>query len=60
MKVEARAPARVDLAGGTMDIWPLYLYFPGAQTVNIAIRSYTSCLIETRNDRRIVLDSRDQ
>ena len=38
MRVEARAPARVDLAGGTVDIWPLYLFHPGAQTVNIAIR----------------------
>ncbi len=60
MKVEARAPARVDLAGGTVDIWPLYLFHPGAQTVNIAIRSHASCVVETRADRRIVLISRDQ
>ena len=43
-----------------MDIWPLYLFHPGAQTVNIAIRSYASCVIETRSDRRIELISRDQ
>lgn len=60
MRVEARAPARVDLAGGTVDIWPLYLFHPGAQTVNIAIRRYASCTVETRGDRRIVLESRDQ
>ena len=60
MRVEARAPARVDLAGGTVDIWPLYLFHPGAQTVNIAVRSYASCVVETRADRRIVLVSRDQ
>jgi len=60
MKVEARAPARVDLAGGTVDIWPLYLFHPGAQTVNIAIRCYASCVVETRADRRIVLISQDQ
>lgn len=60
MRVEARAPARVDLAGGTVDIWPLYLFHPGAQTVNIAIRCYASCTIETRADRRIVLVSQDQ
>jgi D-glycero-alpha-D-manno-heptose-7-phosphate kinase len=60
MRVEARAPARVDLAGGTVDIWPLYLFHPGAQTVNIAIRCYASCVIETRADRRIVLVSQDQ
>ena len=60
MRVEARAPARVDLAGGTVDIWPLYLFHPGAQTVNIAIRSYASCVIETRPDAKIVLVSQDQ
>ncbi len=60
MRVESRAPARVDLAGGTVDIWPLYLFHPGAQTVNIAIRCYASCVVETRSDRRIVLASRDQ
>jgi D-glycero-alpha-D-manno-heptose-7-phosphate kinase len=60
MKVEARAPTRVDLAGGTVDIWPLYLFHPGAQTVNIAIRWYASCVVETRADRRIVLVSEDR
>ncbi|MGD0459355.1 MAG: GHMP kinase [Terriglobia bacterium] len=60
MRVGARAPARVDLAGGTVDIWPLYLFHPGAQTVNIAIRCYASCVIETRPDRHIVLVSQDQ
>ncbi len=60
MRVEARAPARVDLAGGTVDIWPLYLFHSGAQTVNLAIRCCASCVIETRADRRIVFVSQDQ
>lgn len=60
MKVTARAPARVDLAGGTVDIWPLYLFHPGAQTVNLAIRCYASCDVETRADRRLVFISEDQ
>ena len=60
MRVDARAPARVDLAGGTVDIWPLYLFHAGAQTVNIAIRCFASCVIETRADRRIVFVSQDQ
>ncbi|MEE2775547.1 MAG: hypothetical protein VYE73_02125 [Acidobacteriota bacterium] len=33
----ASAPCRVDLAGGTLDIWPLGLLHPGACTVNLAI-----------------------
>lgn len=60
MLVESRAPARVDLAGGTVDIWPLYLFHPGAQTVNIALQCYASCVVETRSDGRIVLASQDQ
>jgi D-glycero-alpha-D-manno-heptose-7-phosphate kinase len=35
----------VDLAGGTMDIWPLYLFHPGAVTVNFAVSVLTRCRI---------------
>ncbi|HXT52343.1 MAG TPA: hypothetical protein VN811_14975 [Thermoanaerobaculia bacterium] len=35
--VRARARCRVDLGGGTLDIWPLGLFFAGAQTVNVAL-----------------------
>jgi D-glycero-alpha-D-manno-heptose-7-phosphate kinase len=31
------APARVDLAGGTLDLWPLYCLHPGSVTVNAAL-----------------------
>lgn len=37
LRVVARAPCRVDLAGGTLDIWPLGLLHPGARTVNVAV-----------------------
>ncbi len=33
----ARAWCRVDLAGGTLDIWPLGLLHPNARTINLAI-----------------------
>ena len=60
MRIEARAPTRIDLAGGTLDIWPLYLFHAGAVTVNCAITRYASCAIETaRRSKRIVLVSRD-
>src|SRR5258708_23286714 len=36
-KVIAGAPVRADLAGGTLDLWPLCLFHPGARTVNVAI-----------------------
>lgn len=41
----ARAACRVDLAGGTMDMWPLYLFHSGAVVVNIAISVMTTCRI---------------
>jgi D-glycero-alpha-D-manno-heptose-7-phosphate kinase len=63
LRIEARAPTRIDLAGGTLDIWPLYLFHPGALTVNCAITRYATCVIETqsRKSRRqqVRLVSRD-
>ena len=59
MKITAKAPCRVDLAGGTIDIWPLYLYHENAVTVNFAVNRYASCEIETRADARIRLRSLD-
>lgn len=59
MRVTAKAPCRVDLAGSTLDIWPLYLFHPNAVTVNFAVNRYTSCELATRNDRAIVLRSKD-
>ena len=60
MIIESSAPPRVDLAGGTIDIWPLYLFHPGATTVNFALSLYARCRIETRDDGRIILESRDR
>jgi D-glycero-alpha-D-manno-heptose-7-phosphate kinase len=60
MIIESSAPTRVDLAGGTIDIWPLYLFHPGASTVNFAVSLRARCRIETRADRRIILESRDR
>jgi D-glycero-alpha-D-manno-heptose-7-phosphate kinase len=58
--IESSAPTRVDLAGGTIDIWPLYLFHPGAATVNFATSLRANCRIETRDDGRIILESRDR
>lgn len=50
----------MDLAGATLDIWPLYLFHPGAVTVNCAVTRRASCVIETRGTgSRIELASRD-
>ncbi len=59
MRIIAEAPCRIDLAGGTLDIWPLYLFHPGAVTVNFAIDRFTRCAIETLDSSRICLRSSD-
>jgi D-glycero-alpha-D-manno-heptose-7-phosphate kinase len=59
MRIIAEAPCRVDLAGGTLDIWPLYLFHPEAVTVNFAINRYTRCSIETLASPEIRLRSID-
>ena len=57
--IETSAPTRIDLAGGTIDIWPLYLFHPGAQTLNAAISIRARARLESRTDNRIVLRSED-
>lgn len=47
------------MAGGTLDIWPLYLYHQPAVTVNFAVSLYTSCTLEPRDDKKLVLRSED-
>src|SRR5271155_4447591 len=57
--IVATASCRADLAGGTLDLWPLYLFHPGAVTVNFALSIQTSCRIRPRSGRAIHLRSLD-
>ena len=57
--VVAHAPCRADLAGGTLDLWPLYLFHPGAITVNFALEILTTCRIKALRGKRIHLRSVD-
>lgn len=59
LPVVVQAPCRVDLAGGTLDLWPLYLFHPGSVTVNFAIEILTTCRITPRAGRAITLRSLD-
>jgi D-glycero-alpha-D-manno-heptose-7-phosphate kinase len=56
--VEATAPTRIDLAGGTLDIWPIYLFHPGAVTVNCAIDRRAWCRVE-RGITGVRIESKD-
>ena len=50
MRIRSSAPTRVDLAGGTLDIWPLYLLHEGARTLNAAITLRAACELSPSDD----------
>jgi D-glycero-alpha-D-manno-heptose-7-phosphate kinase len=59
MIVNSSAPTRIDLAGGTTDIWPLFLFHPNARTVNIAIDLRAKAKIEQVGGNAIEIKSDD-
>jgi D-glycero-alpha-D-manno-heptose-7-phosphate kinase len=59
VRIVSSAPTRIDLAGGTIDIWPLYLFHDGALTLNAAISLRAHCEIDSRTDGAIELRSID-
>src|SRR5215212_4690287 len=59
-KVIVRAPVRADLAGGTLDLWPLYLFHPGSRTVNVAVSYYAESEIAETGDGAIEVHLTDQ
>lgn len=59
MHIRASAPTRIDLAGGTLDIWPIYLFHQNAQTLNAAISLRAHAEILPRTDGKVRLESID-
>jgi D-glycero-alpha-D-manno-heptose-7-phosphate kinase len=57
--ITASAPSRIDLAGGTLDIWPISMLVPGAVTVNLAIELRATVQLERRQDGRLRIVSKD-
>lgn len=47
--IRSRACCRVDLAGGTLDLWPIGLQFPGACTINLAIDVHVEARMSPRD-----------
>ncbi len=58
--VTATAPTRIDLAGGTLDIWPLNLLFDNPVTLNMAIDITATATVSSRKDGKVELESVDQ
>jgi D-glycero-alpha-D-manno-heptose-7-phosphate kinase len=58
--LEVKSPTRVDLAGGTLDCWPLYLFLgDGPITINVAVDIFTYAHLKERIDSSIELISKD-
>lgn len=55
----SRAPTRIDLAGGTLDIWPLFHLFDNPPTVNAAINLFATVKITPLNGKTIRVKSKD-
>lgn len=51
MIVRVTAPSRADLAGGTLDIWPLPHLFPNSATINVALDARVELEMEDGRDR---------
>ncbi len=60
MIINSSAPTRIDLAGGTTDIWPLYLFHKNARTVNVAIDQRAKAKVEQVAGNAIEIRSEDQ
>ncbi|MES2855616.1 MAG: galactokinase, partial [Bdellovibrionota bacterium] len=58
-EIQIKSPTRVDLAGGTLDCWPLYLFLDTPVTINVAIDIFTYVDLRERKDGQIELHSSD-
>ncbi len=56
----AAAPTRIDLAGGTLDIWPICHLIEDAVTVNLAIGLAAEASVTPRKDRKLEVRSLDR
>lgn len=52
---KAKAPTRVDLAGGTLDLWPIYTFLDRAVTINVAVDIFTYATLKERSDTKVKL-----
>lgn len=57
--VVGRAPTRVDLAGGTIDLWPIPFTLPEATTVNVALDVPATVEVRRVAGPQVVLTSRE-
>jgi D-glycero-alpha-D-manno-heptose-7-phosphate kinase len=64
-EIKSKAPTRIDLAGGTIDLWPLYLFLERPTTINLGIDLFAEAELIESDSRKtghgtVVLRSDDQ
>ena len=60
LKVHTSCPTRIDLAGGTLDLWPLYHQLKDKATVNVAIELRAEAVVEEAPSSSFIIESLDQ
>src|SRR5512141_3077105 len=58
--IKAQAPTRIDIAGGTLDLWPLHHLVTHKCTVNVGVSLFASAEISLSVDKEYHLKSHDQ
>jgi D-glycero-alpha-D-manno-heptose-7-phosphate kinase len=59
MILEATTPNRIDLAGGTLDIFPLYVFEEFGLTINMAVDLTSQVCLEEIDEKKVVIHSTD-
>ena len=59
MIIEATTPNRVDLAGGTLDIFPLYIFEDFGLTINMAVDLTSQVWLEQIPEKKVVIYAKD-
>ena len=59
MEIRTKSPTRIDLAGGTLDCWPINAILSPVTTINAAISIYTYCTLKPLDGQKIILTSED-
>lgn len=57
--ITTKSPTRVDLAGGTLDCWPLYLFVGDCVTVNLSIDIFTGCELTELQTQNVDIEVTD-
>lgn len=60
IRVSARAPTRIDLAGGTIDLWPIHQLLEQKATVNVGVTLDAQVDITESSDGLFHFESQDQ